>query len=283
MRKCLTFAKYCFLRQNRASQITRTLTTFSPNDGEDDRMYVDGNGQLRERKLGYDELYPGHIPTSTLQKVLLSIGSAGMSLLDPSRDDMIATLGETTGTWALQSIKEKMEADPTGQRILTEQPVINTNTVSIDYLGSLPEGTFGKKYWHFLSKNGFSPDARLPIHFVDDPELKYVMLRYRQVHDLFHSVLGMPPHMLGEVAVKWVEALQTGLPMCALGALFGPLRLGPKHTRKYLETYLPWAIRNGQNAKFLMAVYWEEHWEDDLETLRQELNIEPPPIIASKS
>uniref|UniRef100_K1Q2F2 Ubiquinone biosynthesis protein COQ4-like protein, mitochondrial n=1 Tax=Magallana gigas TaxID=29159 RepID=K1Q2F2_MAGGI len=82
-------------------------------------MYVDGNGQLRERKLGYDELYPGHIPTSTLQKVFLSIGSAGMSLLDPSRDDMIATLGETTGTWALRSIKEKMEADPTGQRILT--------------------------------------------------------------------------------------------------------------------------------------------------------------------
>lgn len=64
---------------------------------------------------------------------------------------------------------------------------------------------------------------------MDDPELKYVMLRYRQVHDLFHSILGMPPHMLGEVAVKWVEALQTGLPMCALGALFGPLRLGPKY------------------------------------------------------
>lgn len=34
MRKCLTFAKYCFIRQNRASQITRTLTTFSPNDGK---------------------------------------------------------------------------------------------------------------------------------------------------------------------------------------------------------------------------------------------------------
>lgn len=34
MRKCLTFAKYCFLRQNRACRITRTLTTFSPNDGK---------------------------------------------------------------------------------------------------------------------------------------------------------------------------------------------------------------------------------------------------------
>lgn len=37
--------------------------------------------------------------------------------------------------------------------MIREQPVINTNTVSVDYLGSLPEGTFGKKYWHFLSKN----------------------------------------------------------------------------------------------------------------------------------
>lgn len=34
-----------------------------------------------------------------------------------------------------------------------EQPVINSETVSIDYLGSLPEGTFGKEYWKFLSKN----------------------------------------------------------------------------------------------------------------------------------
>ncbi|KAJ8300998.1 hypothetical protein KUTeg_022517 [Tegillarca granosa] len=37
----------------------------------------------------------------------------------------------------------------------------------------------------------------------------------------------MPPNMLGEVVVKWVEAIQTGLPMCALGAVFGPVRLGP--------------------------------------------------------
>lgn len=34
-----------------------------------------------------------------------------------------------------------------------EEPEINTSTLSIDYLGSLPEETFGKKYWNFLSKN----------------------------------------------------------------------------------------------------------------------------------
>ena len=34
-----------------------------------------------------------------------------------------------------------------------EEPLINTDTVDIDYLGSLPEGTFGKAYWHFLDKH----------------------------------------------------------------------------------------------------------------------------------
>lgn len=41
---------------------------------------------------------------------------------------------------------------------------------------------------------------------------------------------------------------------------------------------MPWAIRNGQNAKMLMCVYFEKHWERDLEELRDELNIEPPPV-----
>lgn len=79
-----------------------------------------------------------------------------------------------------------------------------------------------------MLSQGFSPDARLPVHFVDDPELVYVMLRYRQIHDLMHTLMGMPPNLLGEVVVKWVEFIQTGLPMCGLAALFGPLRLGPK-------------------------------------------------------
>lgn len=225
----------------------------------------------------YDHLYPGHIQTSLLQKTLLSLGSAAMAIFDPSRDDMIATLGETTGYYALKNIQKKMLQDPVGRQILEEQPVINTDTVSIDYLGSLPDDTFGKNYWYFLNKHGFSPDARLPVHFVDDVDLKYVMLRYRQVHDLYHTILGMPPNMLGEVVVKWVEAIQTGLPMCALGAVFGPVRLGPKHMQKYLETYWSWAIKTGWNAKFLMAVYFEKHWERNLQELRDELNIPPPP------
>ena len=68
----------------------------------------------------------------------------------------------------------------------------------------------------------------MPVHFVDDPDLAYVMTRYRESHDLVHALLGMPTHMLGEVTIKVVEGLQTGLPMCVTGGLFGALRLLPK-------------------------------------------------------
>lgn len=73
-----------------------------------------------------------------------------------------------------------------------------------------------------------SPDGRDPVRFIDDIHLAYAIQRYRDVHDLTHTLLGMPTHMLGEVTVKWVEAIQTKLPMCIGGALFGAVRLRPK-------------------------------------------------------
>lgn len=77
-----------------------------------------------------------------------------------------------------------------------------------------------------------TPDSRDHVKFIDDIELAYVMQRYREVHDIFHAVLVMPTTMLGEVTVKWVEALQTRLPMCIGGALFGASRLRPRYKFK---------------------------------------------------
>ena len=48
------------------------------------------------------QLYPNHIPTSALQKLLLAGGSAAAALSDPWRDDMVAVNGEVTGAPALR-------------------------------------------------------------------------------------------------------------------------------------------------------------------------------------
>lgn len=63
-------------------------------------------------------LYPGHIPTTPLQKALLAAGSACAALWDPYRHDMVAVLGETTGCLALPKLRDRMRNDPEGYRIL---------------------------------------------------------------------------------------------------------------------------------------------------------------------
>lgn len=52
--------------------------------------------------------------------------------------------------------------------------------------------------WTSLDLQKVSPDTRMPPKFVDDEELAYVIQRYREVHDLMHTLLGMPTNMLGE-------------------------------------------------------------------------------------
>ncbi|XP_075164459.1 coenzyme Q4 [Haematobia irritans] len=220
-----------------------------------------------------EEFMQNRIEINRFQKILLGAGSSIAALIDPRRHDMIACLGETTGDHALQQIQFTMRSSAEGQRILEQKPRINTRTINLDKLRQLPKNTFGSVYVKFLDDNQVTPDSRMEVRFIDNPDLAYIMTRYRECHDLVHAVLGMPTNMLGEVAVKWVEALNIGLPMCYGGAVFGALRLRPKQRRLYVSEYLPWAIQNGKTSKPLMAVFWEERWEQDIEEMRRELQI----------
>ncbi|XP_049908396.1 ubiquinone biosynthesis protein COQ4 homolog, mitochondrial isoform X2 [Epinephelus moara] len=229
----------------------------------------------------YDGLYPGHIQTTPIQKALLAVGSGVAALQNPYRHDMVAVLGETTGHLALVNLRDKMRNDPEGYTILIERPRIRLSTLDLKEMASLPDGSFGREYLRFLEDNCVTPDTRADVKFVDDEELAYVMQRYREVHDLLHTLLGMPTNMLGEVAVKWFEAAQTGLPMCALGAVLGPLRLNASRLQLLFTSLGPWALQNGHRARCVLNIFYERRWAQSIEDLRQELNIEPPPVIVS--
>uniref|UniRef100_A0A3B5L153 Ubiquinone biosynthesis protein COQ4 homolog, mitochondrial n=1 Tax=Xiphophorus couchianus TaxID=32473 RepID=A0A3B5L153_9TELE len=243
------------------------------------RLFTSG----AELTYSYDGLYPGHIQTTSFQKALLAVGSGVAALQDPYRHDMVAVLGETTGHLALINLRERMKNDPEGYTILTERPRIRLSTLDLEKMASLPDESFGREYLRFLEDNKVTPDSRAEVKFVDNEELAYIMLRYREVHDLLHTLLGMPTNMLGEVAVKWFEAAQMGLPMCALGAVLGPLQLNASRLQSLFTSLGPWALQNGRRARCVLSIFYERRWEQSLEDLRRELNIEPPPLTLSAS
>jgi ubiquinone biosynthesis protein COQ4 len=222
-------------------------------------------------------LYKGHVKTTPLQKLALAVGSALIAFYDPLRTDMVAILGETTGLLALRQMHEKMKRHPVGQLILTEKPRVNTSTVRMEHLNTLPEHTFGKAYYQFMKLHGFSPNERPQVRFVDDEELAYVMQRYREVHDFWHVISGLETNVLGEIALKWFEFLHTGLPMCGLSSIVGPLRLSLCDQWRLGHEYIPWAFECNRRCQFLMNVYYEKHFDEPLEDLRKKLGFIRPP------
>ncbi|EGG20836.1 coenzyme Q biosynthesis protein [Cavenderia fasciculata] len=221
------------------------------------------------------------LPTNLFQKVLLGVGSSLIAMYNPGRTDMVAALGEVSGGCVLPHLKTKMMNDSDGRWLLEHKPRIRIETLP-EQLSSLAPDTFGGAYYKFLTDNGFSPDDRAEVRMVEDDDEAYVLQRYREVHDFWHVLADIPPNVPGELAIKWLEMVQTGQPMCALSALVGPLRLPFQQQRQLIQHTAPWAVRCGRNSKFLLNVIYENHWNDNLIELRKKLNFEPysgPTII----
>ncbi|KAI4236477.1 MAG: hypothetical protein LQ349_002528 [Xanthoria aureola] len=223
--------------------------------------------------------YRGHVPLTLIERSALAVGSAVTSLFNPRRGDLIATLGETTATpYFIYRLRDAMLSSPTGRRILRDRPRITSQTMSLARLRTLPGNSVGRVYASWLDREGVSPDTRDQVRFIDDEECAYVMQRYRECHDFYHALTGLPVMVEGEVALKAFEFANTLLPMAGI-SLFAVTRLKPAERSRFWRTYLPWALTNGLRSKEIINVYWEEQLDRDVDDLRAELGIERPPDL----
>lgn len=224
--------------------------------------------------------YEGHVPLYLHEKMLLFAISGLKSFFHPEDGNNIVQLGESSAfPVVLESLKQTMLQDETGRRILKEQPNITSGTLEMDRLKKMEKNSLGYTYYQWLINEGVSPDTRAPVKYIDDPLHAFVFKRYRQCHDFYHAINGLPIIIEGEIAVKALEASNMGVPMAALGGLLAPLRLKPIQRERLYDIYLPWAIRTGLSCKPLINVYWEELLEKDVNELRKELCIQPPPNL----
>ncbi|PAV56177.1 hypothetical protein WR25_09498 [Diploscapter pachys] len=198
-------------------------------DNNDNTLFIEVDKGAKIFKMSTVPL----VSLSPFSRVLLSVGSAGMAILDPKRGDLVAALSESATPLSLL------------------------------------------KQINFLSRLETSPDNRAPVQFVADESLVYIMQRYRDTHDFTHIALGMQTNMLGEVTVKYFEALQLGLPMAISAAIFGSARLLPKNRSDLLNHHIPWVIQQASQSRLFLAFDWENHWSSPLLSLQKSLGITP--------
>jgi len=70
--------------------------------------------------------------------------------------------------------------------VYRERPVINTGTVSIDYLQSLPQGSFGREYAEWLHVNVCSSAYYFITELVLVDNLKYSFVIFKYCYGMTH-------------------------------------------------------------------------------------------------
>lgn len=264
----------------RVARLVRNASTSSRFVATSPERAVDGGGGGGYRPLAI----------TPLQRVVVGLGSAVLAFVDPTRADAVALAGELSGGPALARAAAAMAASEEGRRVLALRPRVR----AADYVSApgvpgapgapgaapfraFPAGSFGAAYVAYLAAHGFDPDARPAVRFVADERLAYVAARYREAHDFWHVLFRLPPTVLGETALKAVEARQFGLPAAAAAALVAPARLSAADAAAYRGTLLPWAVRAGGRAAHLLSVMYEERLHAPLDAVREELRVEPAP------
>jgi ubiquinone biosynthesis protein COQ4 len=182
-----------------------------------------------------------------------------------------------------------MIAHPEGRQIMKDRPIVSSQTVNLDHLKSLKRGTLGREYVEWLQRGDLSPDSRekvryqglaveakadYQVRYIDSPTLAYTMLRYRQTHDLYHTLFSLPPTLVHELSLKVVELSNMSLPVAGLSSTFGPLRMTSSRRALWRQDWVPWALRTGALGRSLVGVYWEKRWEQGLGELRRELGVQ---------
>jgi ubiquinone biosynthesis protein COQ4 len=201
------------------------------------------------------------------------------AILDPTRGELVAGLGDATGELQVRHIKNRLMMTPQGRKLLREKPLVTEAGLDFNSLKDLPKGSLGREYFDYMSSHGFHADERSVVRYMTCPDTAYVMARYRQVHDFWHVLSGLPPTVLAEVALKWYELKLTGLPVCALSGLLGPLRLSFSEQRTLATVYLPWVARARSRCEELLIFRYEDNLDMPLDEVRRTLRFEKAPEI----
>lgn len=206
------------------------------------------------------------------------VGQAIVRVLgDSTKTHEIHRVEEITGRPRFRALLAELTETSEGRRLLADRPELSSDRVDYARLRALPSTTFGGAYARHLDSNGITADYQAAAtRHVDDPDIAYLMRRFRQTHDVWHALLGLGIAGHEEVVVHSFSFGQLRLPVSALIMVFG--------TVKHIVLERRWgalchsmldAYRAGREAAPLMPVYWEDLWEAPLETVRAAFNVQP--------
>jgi ubiquinone biosynthesis protein COQ4 len=173
-----------------------------------------------------------------------------------------------------------------GGRIAYQREEFARKLMDDAWLDSLPEGSVGAAYRHFirsenLSADGLADVSREGIESVDEAHpYAWFGRRTRDVHDIWHILSGYHRDALGEACLVAFSYAQTGGLGWALIALGAASRARKDKSQPYVKAIWQ-GYKRGKAAKWLLGEDYERLMAEPLDAARKRLGIPPATIYDS--
>lgn len=198
-------------------------------------------------------------------------------MADSERTEEIHRVEELTGRGRMRRFLDEIGGDPELRELLADRPELSSARVDFDALRAMPPDSLGFRYIDHLDANGLSADTQAaPTTQVDDPDIAYLMRRFRQTHDVWHALLELGTSGHEEVIIHAFSWGQLKLPVSALVITFGTLKHIVLEARwQALRRGLYDAYACGRDAAPLLPVYWETMWSEPIAEVRGRYGLRP--------
>lgn len=203
-----------------------------------------------------------------VERARVALGALRCLMRDPNDTQKIFVLAVALDRDHIPAALTRFLSEPGGLELLRDMPALDSSTLDLDALGRCAQGTLGHAYATHLRDGALDMDIfrappGLPL------AIAYFAQRFRQCHDVWHVLTGYAPDVRGEILLQAFTHGQLGTPAPRLAAVVGALQWARVYPALPLEAYR--AYRRGRAAQFLLAVRWEDLWNEPLDRLRARL------------
>lgn len=146
--------------------------------------------------------------------------------------------------------------------------------IDLDKLIEYPEGSFGRKYAEHMKRNNLQSISISP-ELEDIAQRNVFALRYAVTHDIFHALLGFDTSYAGEIGVLAFAAAQNYSKSLKIGLWFAKILypiVAPRQIKAIIVNQRK-GKELGQKAKFLLGYRFEEHWNEALSKVKEDLGL----------
>lgn len=225
-------------------------------------------------------------PFSFFYSLRKLIDALGKLVADKEDTRQVFIILNILGTGAARRSFKRFSKLPQATKIFEAPRELKSYLTDHAYLKSLPDGSFGRRYFEFVRAENITPEGLADASEAGridnawetlDRKRQIFRARQRDAHDLWHVANGYGRDSLGELALLAFTFRQLGN-----WGLLVIIMTGIIVTRKLFPKVSIWpalreGFKRGRNAAWLPAVIWEDMLARPIDEVRAELKLTQPP------